>query len=363
MFDVLIKPFSLSDFDSNFYLKNITKLDSFEILSFLNFSWDSVNKLLNTRKIEYTDIFVYKNNKFINPKTHLEILRYLSDCCDLLIPEIDFYVKEFKNLKVAFEDCTKCKFKMDLYLKSPSFNLNNLPINQELFLLVIDGIIDIQVNNNEFIIKKGEAIYIPASFKSFSINSSKSALILIINLEPNNAYKFFNWFLNKKISNINDFYDYIDFDKKNNQINISENSNKKLEKLKELFIKTLNDSNNLNDYYDYLVKEQTGLNTYNFPSIYIDESIDNLDNKIFFREKFQSNIFEYEENFVIIYFWKKKLTFPIEYSKILELIFSKNDINSQEIIDINQGQLDNNQILYLLNRLINLGILKYSSNI
>jgi hypothetical protein len=269
-------------------------------------------------------------------------------------------VKDFKYLKASLEDKSKCNISIDLYVKSPLFNLNNLLIDKEFFVLILEDYLKIKINENIFQLFKGECLYIPQYINFFSVISENSSIFCLIKLKPNNAYSFFKWFLNEKITKYEEFYNSIEIKENFNELYLSQSSKETFELINKKFIEVLEEENILNEYYNYIVKNQEGLNIYNFPDIYSSKKIDNLINITFFRKEHQSVVFEYEDNLIIIYFWKRKLCFPKEYKNLLELIFSKNVISSEEILM--SIKLEEYLIINLLNSLIRIGVLEYKVN-
>ncbi|GIW22059.1 MAG: hypothetical protein KatS3mg068_1066 [Candidatus Sericytochromatia bacterium] len=366
-FEEIIKPCTFTQFKDNFLLKRCF-LGNYN----LQFYWENVNNIINTKKVPPYDInLIFDDYKRINPNSLFEIHKHLVSQGHVVIYNIHKYESKLREFILKIIDDLKCRITTSLLIKLNKNSYFNFQYeNKDILFFVLEGYFNLKVNStlesNEFKLNKNDFIYIPMN-SNYTIVSDVKALGLNVEIEYNNANSFLEWFLNNIIVNDNDFIDTLPLNltfqqETNKELNIDPNWVNIIEKLKEKLLNKLDDPSLFDEYYNYLIKTQEGEKCCKFPFIFMNNIIGIEDKFNLLRKDYMDSVFEYKEENLIIYFWKKYISIDVKYSKLAEFIFKKaNKFNLQDLYKIDNN-LTKNDVVLLLNYLIKNNIIEIEND-
>jgi hypothetical protein len=376
----LIEPLDFDTFCNEYYQKKAIKFNSGLIKSAINFNWESLNKLLNTRKIPYAKINLFTNgNQLPDPTEQFSILRHCTSGGELQVKDIELYDLNIREFAYSLADQLKCLIQTSLNVSS-GINYPQKYISQfyNSFVIQLAGQKKWQVfhpnstnrQNNlnqellpylECNLQAGKILFIPAKhfYKSENIEPSLNLTLKII--QPN-GINFLSWFINNELVEEELFIKSfpLEFNESSDDNWVSPAWQERLSELFATVKNKLSDQDIITRYYEFLVKNQQGAVNYSFPSPFIAIPVNDLKTVKLFRPDYQDCVIKVniEQNTVDTFFWKKKLSFPLKFETLVRYVFNKTEMSGKELLGLS-GELSEEEINGWVNNLIKQGILQF----
>lgn len=373
--EALIEPLSLDVFLEKYFLKSAIKINAEKGNLKIDFTWDSVNEILNTKKVPYSKIKLFWNtNELPGVNDHISVLRHCANGGELLIADLESYDPFIREWAFSIADQVKGTIKTDLYTLYPSSVPANFRNNiQDIFIVQLEGRQMYQVarTDNELNVyyscelQKGDILYIPRG-NSYRYITSQPTLNLMFTCIFSTGLDFITWFINYELTEDQRFTGNFPliFQKENLPYeSIPQEWEKKLEELNKTFLEKLEDNSLMEKYHNFLIKNQQGSIPFVFPYPLIDEPLKELQNAVFSRPDYQDNIIENNktDNCIDVFFWKHKISFELKFEEIIRYIFNNTFFTGKELLE-NKKDLPENDIVILVNKLIKQGIIHFQQS-
>jgi len=388
VFESLIYPFDSDSFSKEIYQKKAVKINGGIGKSQLNFNWDSLNSLLNTKKIPLAKIKLFANGIPVpEPADHYAVLRHCINGGELIILDVEDHELQIRELCYSLADQLKSTIHSSLFISSPeNYPRNYISQFYNTFVIQLAGrkkwqicspIDQTQQNNSpkgapvnlrhepvpylECQLQPLDILYIPARHY-YKPENSEPSLHLGLIIKQHTGGDYLSWLVNNELVNDELFTRHFPLEYQENIKDgnwLSPSWKERLAELTASFKEKLADKNLIERYYEFLVKNQQGSVNYTFPFPFISEPVHDLQGVKLLRATYQDSIIKNntEEKMINIFFWKQKLNYPEKYLNLVEYVFGRTEINGADLLAL-EAPLTKEEITEWVNDLIKRGILQ-----